>query len=207
MYDPVIARFISPDRLVPDITGPDRDHLYDPQMHNRYSYVRNNPLKYIDPSGLELIGTQIRDGNNTEIYFYDTDTGDHYMITGLNEPAPVTSPKNNVKYGEDAKLPPGQYDLKPRPDSGTILKKGDPVYTTPGEKAGTVIDPSGKKRSWIGPHVGTKSKGCPLFSNTEEGKSQRKSFNTLFKYYQQFGGTKVTVEDDKSNTAVDDEND
>jgi hypothetical protein len=25
--------------------------VYDPQSHNRYSYVRNNPVKYIDPTG------------------------------------------------------------------------------------------------------------------------------------------------------------
>lgn len=42
-YDPQLGRFISPDSLVPE-----RD---DPQALNRYSYVRNNPVKYIDPSG------------------------------------------------------------------------------------------------------------------------------------------------------------
>ncbi len=43
MYDPVIGRFISPDNLLPD--------LYDPQALNRYSYCRNNPLIYVDPTG------------------------------------------------------------------------------------------------------------------------------------------------------------
>jgi len=42
-YDPVLARFISPDPIVPDPT--------DPQSLNRYSYTRNNPLRYIDPTG------------------------------------------------------------------------------------------------------------------------------------------------------------
>jgi RHS repeat-associated protein len=43
MYDPVIARFLSPDPFVqaPTFT----------QSFNRYSYVRNNPLSYIDPTG------------------------------------------------------------------------------------------------------------------------------------------------------------
>lgn len=43
VYDPVLGRFIQPDPL-----------LQDPgnlQNCNRYSYVLNNPLKYIDPSG------------------------------------------------------------------------------------------------------------------------------------------------------------
>ena len=42
-YDPQLARFIQTDTLLPDI--------FDPQSLNRYSYVRNNPLKYIDPTG------------------------------------------------------------------------------------------------------------------------------------------------------------
>jgi RHS repeat-associated protein len=43
LYDPVIARFFSPDNFVqiPEFT----------QAYNRYSYCLNNPLKYVDPSG------------------------------------------------------------------------------------------------------------------------------------------------------------
>ena len=43
LYDPVIARFFSPDNFVqlPDFT----------QSYNRYSYCLNNPLQYVDPSG------------------------------------------------------------------------------------------------------------------------------------------------------------
>ncbi|MEN8614354.1 RHS repeat-associated core domain-containing protein, partial [Dehalogenimonas sp. THU2] len=42
-YDPAIGRFISADTVVPSFSNP--------QALNRYSYVFNNPLKYIDPSG------------------------------------------------------------------------------------------------------------------------------------------------------------
>jgi len=42
-YDPVIGRFISPDSIV--------QNPFDPQMLNRYSYCRNNPLIYTDPNG------------------------------------------------------------------------------------------------------------------------------------------------------------
>ena len=42
-YDPVLGRFISPDSIVQDFA--------DPQTLNRYSYCRNNPLVYVDPSG------------------------------------------------------------------------------------------------------------------------------------------------------------
>jgi len=44
LYDPGIGMFICADPIVPG-------GGYDPQMLNRYSYVRNNPLIYVDPSG------------------------------------------------------------------------------------------------------------------------------------------------------------
>jgi RHS repeat-associated protein len=43
VYDPAIGRFMSPDPIIQD--------PYDLQSYNRYSYVRNNPLLYLDPSG------------------------------------------------------------------------------------------------------------------------------------------------------------
>ena len=42
-YDPAIGRFVSPDSIVPAPANP--------QSLNRYSYVRNNPLKFVDPTG------------------------------------------------------------------------------------------------------------------------------------------------------------
>lgn len=47
-YDPVIGRFISPDPLFAD--NPE-EGIGDPGQSNLYSYVANNPLKYIDPTG------------------------------------------------------------------------------------------------------------------------------------------------------------
>ena len=43
MYDPVLARFLSPDSIVPE---PDK-----PAAFNRYSYVYNNPTLASDPTG------------------------------------------------------------------------------------------------------------------------------------------------------------
>ena len=47
LYDPTIARFLSPDPYVASNTFT--------QDYNRYSYCRNNPLLYTDPSGESLI--------------------------------------------------------------------------------------------------------------------------------------------------------
>ena len=46
MYDPVLGRMLSPDNFVPDATNS--------QDFNRYTYARNNPLKFIDPTGNKL---------------------------------------------------------------------------------------------------------------------------------------------------------
>lgn len=46
LYDPTIARFLSPDNYV---QAPDNS-----QSFNRYSYCLNNPLKYTDPSGEKI---------------------------------------------------------------------------------------------------------------------------------------------------------
>jgi RHS repeat-associated protein len=43
LYDPILGRFISPDRIVQTPENP--------QSLNRYSYCLNNPLIYTDPSG------------------------------------------------------------------------------------------------------------------------------------------------------------
>jgi RHS repeat-associated protein len=43
LYDPVLGRFLSPDPIV--------IYPFDSQNWNRYSYVLNNPTKYVDPTG------------------------------------------------------------------------------------------------------------------------------------------------------------
>jgi RHS repeat-associated protein len=47
-YNPALGRFLSPDSLVPDPGNP--------QSLNRYSYVRNNSLARIDPTGHQEAG-------------------------------------------------------------------------------------------------------------------------------------------------------
>jgi len=55
IYDPQIGRFLSTDPLVANFKSS--------QGFNRYSYVYNNPLNYIDPSGLYGTGTSAAGGS------------------------------------------------------------------------------------------------------------------------------------------------
>jgi RHS repeat-associated protein len=102
-YDPALGRFVSADPIVPEPGNP--------QDLNRYAYVRNNPLKYTDPSGHMLWPGDGGDGRHwpyippgTYIYtrdygFFDTShfrTGDPGFAleqareaVRLGEPQPV----------------------------------------------------------------------------------------------------------------------
>jgi len=52
-YDPLIGRFVSMDPVVKDEgSKPLADVLPNPQALNAYSYVTNNPLKFVDPTGM-----------------------------------------------------------------------------------------------------------------------------------------------------------
>jgi RHS repeat-associated protein len=48
-YDPALGRFVSPDSIVPSIT--------DAQSWNRYTYVRDNPVVLVDPTGHSAVST------------------------------------------------------------------------------------------------------------------------------------------------------
>ncbi len=95
-YDPLLGRFIQPDTIVPN--------LRNPQDLNRYSYVSNNPVNYIDPTGhswfskflhnvnKELsnffernninvsagVGESVDSGGRAESYGYNPDTGETF---------------------------------------------------------------------------------------------------------------------------------
>jgi RHS repeat-associated protein len=62
MYDPMIARFLSPDPYVQEAGT---------QGFNRYSYCINNPLKYIDPTGEAYYS------NGSEKFWSDDNVSSH----------------------------------------------------------------------------------------------------------------------------------
>ncbi|MDI9340016.1 MAG: RHS repeat-associated core domain-containing protein [Sediminibacterium sp.] len=70
VYDPVLGRFIQPDKF---IQAPDNI-----QNFNRYSYVLNNPLQYTDPSGYLFSGLKGAFGNFFSGMFHAQNMGGSY---------------------------------------------------------------------------------------------------------------------------------
>ncbi len=80
-YDPVLGRFISPDTIVPD--------PMDPQALNRYSYVRNNPIIYTDPTGHAWWNDWWTDLKNDWGWGRDTSAGSTGSSASSNNFAPA----------------------------------------------------------------------------------------------------------------------
>jgi RHS repeat-associated protein len=87
LYDPEIGRFLQPDPLVFDPP--------DPQSFNRYTYALDNPLSWVDPTGLAPVGL--------------TDCGDGYLCSPPTESDPGMGPWEDDSWG----WPPGPNDRGP----------------------------------------------------------------------------------------------
>ena len=59
VQDAITGRFLSADPVIPD--------LLDTQSYNRYSYVNNRPLSYVDPSGFDDCSDTGDNGDTGEI--------------------------------------------------------------------------------------------------------------------------------------------
>ena len=61
-YHPGLKSFNQPDTF--------QTNLYDPQELNRFAYVRNNPLRFVDPSGNSFIDSTFNSLSNTKLGNY-----------------------------------------------------------------------------------------------------------------------------------------
>jgi RHS repeat-associated protein len=191
-YDPAIGRFISADALsqrapvgayiqlslsvsysetsvLIQFNQAQREHkyhkdgLYNPQLLNRYSYAVNNPMKYTDPTGHDLI-VNTWDTNDKGETRYTICDGEGILIdiaTGIEELAWMMK-----KYGkeyEDVKIPLGQGALDffrtthtgPKPSDSDAYSDynfsiGEGIVWT----TGIIIDKYGKFHWYVGAGVG-----------------------------------------------------
>jgi RHS repeat-associated protein len=95
LYDPITARFLSPDTIVPWPTHS--------QAHNRYIYVMNNPLKYNDPTGHNPANVSRNDAGANEV------------VKQLNSVITKQYNRNRNDYGNDNSVGRGApEDKKPK---------------------------------------------------------------------------------------------
>jgi RHS repeat-associated protein len=129
-YSPSLGRFIQPDTIVPDQTSP--------QAFNRFSYVKNNPINFNDPTGHfecnniygctgpsdesdpDVVGGGKIDKDNTYDLLTPSDVFTKYIVKG--DLAPITL------YGGDYLSGCDQVD----PEKCTVFYN---VYLSPGENS------------------------------------------------------------------------
>jgi len=108
VYDPGLGRFLSAD---PHVTNP-----RNLQSYNRYSYVLNSPLNYIDPTG----------------YSEDGSSSDSDSNSGSNQNSDSFSDSDS---GGATRLSDGTYQLE------TVVIRRSPVPTTPKDEEIQSKDP------------------------------------------------------------------
>ncbi|MEM9066863.1 MAG: RHS repeat-associated core domain-containing protein [Myxococcota bacterium] len=86
VYDPLSATFLTAD---PIVSAP-----YNAQGFNRYAYVLNNPLRYVDPTGLSI-------GWDGEIGMYYADGDDARRLTGQDVDQAFFTPEMFASVGQD----------------------------------------------------------------------------------------------------------
>lgn len=90
IYDPLLGRFLSADLLVQNPGSL--------QSYNRYSYVQNNPLTLVDPTGwYSVLGLEFTDGGGVGGFFSDLADYGKSAASGANGGAEVYA--NAISFG------------------------------------------------------------------------------------------------------------
>ena len=115
-YDDAFGRFMAADSILPDV--------YDPQQLNRFAYVRNNPIKLIDPDGHVAVKWTYWDT-------YPSIGGDQAPTERLWDSATETSPWMDVNAGLEALPDEVAASLEARNPSGIYLNENVTVAGKP----------------------------------------------------------------------------
>jgi len=115
-YSPGLKRFISPDTIVPNPNNP--------QSLNRYAYVNNNPVNYIDPSG----------------HCYVNDRYGGYIVSGVCE-----DDHGDVVWNptDGSPPPPVKYNRTDRRDKGDVTSDPNEGLSTSSEGIDFILGEEG----------------------------------------------------------------
>jgi len=136
-----------------------RDPIAEKGGINLYDYCYDSPMGLIDPLGLIAIMHCLRCNGQTTCRF---------EVNGSNG-APFTAnagPNDQSitpgdPYGVNGPIPPGTYNVLPKPASqGPGFPPGTPSITGPGQAPGTITTPNGTTRNDLRIHGPGHSQGC-----------------------------------------------
>ena len=122
VYDASIGRFMSADTIVPN--------PFNSQDFNRYSYVRNNPLRYTDPTGHQLCGTEgVEGGPGFALCFFDLVNFEQ----PFEQPFVFFDPRDELSGGPNGPGAPVPSPTLPAPDpvAGDGNIAAPPSHTSP----------------------------------------------------------------------------
>jgi RHS repeat-associated protein len=196
VYDPILGRFLSPDKYVqaPGFT----------QSFNRYSYCLNNPLIFTDPSGntwLSQFGDWISKSYNSTITWMNNNPMQFGFVYGDNGTIPFISfpVKGNTNLSVGYNITTGQPGIGNNSSGFTNFYNPFHAYITP-EQIGTAafqkariegfeqmkVAANGGGPGWEAYAGGAASIGSEMFYSKTYGTWMGKNFKM---YQQSFHGS------------------
>jgi RHS repeat-associated protein len=124
-YNSTMGRFMSPDQNMGSM------HLSNPQSLNRYAYVLNNPLSFVDPDGLDCV---YLNSSGTGVSGIGSDGGSVDHNSNFNECVGTDANGNpngsNGGYWVDGTV--NASDVNANPDTGQVTVGNAAVYSVQG---------------------------------------------------------------------------
>jgi hypothetical protein len=174
-HSPGLGRFLSTD------PAPESSRLRAPQTWNRYTYVVNNPLAYIDPTGEEVEELELKNEGENKV-----DNPSETQGTALSEEEAETlgaketstsvlhavNVEATVSEGDD----PGNYEFRQEAATLAVVEGQGAESVNPNDspEAGNTTTTDNKLVMWDAP--GVKVEGTPRAGKTIE-------FSGAFKTY------------------------
>jgi RHS repeat-associated protein len=167
LYDPKLARFITPDPYITEVVNP--------QGMNRYSYVQNNPLTYNDPSGFDPCPPQTSCGPPMDRIYAPPPLMSQPPNAAMMDQLDQAFAQSAVERPSAPPIPWSQNPLGPQPPPNFDLQRAvDQALDYGRQQEPTLADPTQQPRAPDAPLV----PGTATQPKTDEEKIRAALFAT-----------------------------